>query len=39
MQESDGTLVEPSSVIVIGVASNVQQASSIPEKDNWARIH
>ena len=32
MQESDGTLVEPLSVTVVGVASNVKLASSAPEK-------
>ena len=32
MQESDSTLVEPSSVTVIGVATDVQQASSTPAK-------
>ena len=34
MQESDSTLLEPSFVIVIGVATYVQQASSTPAKVN-----
>ena len=37
MQESDSTLVEPSSVTVVGVASNIQQASSAPAKINKKR--
>ena len=32
MQESDSTLIEPSSVTVIEIASDVQQASSTPAK-------
>ena len=32
MEESDSTLVEPSSVTVIGVAKDVHQASSTPAK-------
>ena len=39
MQESDSTVVEPSSVTIIGVATDVQQASSTPSKVNKKREH
>ena len=37
MQESDSTLVEPSSVTVIGVATDVSQASSSPANSSKKR--
>ena len=34
MQEPDSTLVEPSSITVLGIATDIQQASSTPAKVN-----